>query len=65
MQEMKEKQIGSLSWEDPLKDENDNSLQNSCLENSLGKSNLGAYIPWGHMTEWLSPPFFYPKFKCL
>jgi len=47
MQEMKEKQIGSLSWEDPLKDENDNSLQNSCLENSLGKSNLGGLYSTG------------------
>ena len=36
--------IQSLGWEDPLKEENGNSLQYSCLENLTDKS-LVDYRP--------------------
>ena len=34
--------------------ENDNPLQYSCLENTMGQKSLADYSPWGHM-------YIYPK----
>ena len=36
----------TLGWEDPLEKGNDNSLQYSCLENSMDGEPVG-YSPWG------------------
>ena len=46
MQETQEIWVQSLGQEDPLEEENDNPLQYSCLENSMGRSLVG-YSPWG------------------
>ena len=45
--EMQDTGIQSLGREDPLKEENGNSLQYSCLENLRDRS-LGGYSPWDH-----------------
>ena len=52
---MRETQVQSLGWEDPLEKEMGNPLQNPCLENPMDKRSLVGYSPWGHkesdMTE--------------
>ena len=37
MQDMQETQVGSLAQEDPLRGGNGNSLQYSCLKNSMDR----------------------------
>ena len=37
MQEMKEMQVRSLDWEDPLEEGMGNPLQYSCLENPMDR----------------------------
>ena len=44
---MQDTGIQSLGRKDPLKEEDGNSLQYSCLEN-LTDRNLGGYSPWDH-----------------
>ena len=42
MQETQEMQVSFLGWEDPLEEENGNSLQYSCLKNPLDKETWWA-----------------------
>ena len=55
MQETQKTWVQSLGQEDPLKEENSNPLQYSCLKTSHGQRSLVGYSPWGHresdMTE--------------
>ena len=44
MQEMKEKQIGSLGWEDPPGGRNGNPIQYSCLENPMDRGAWQAAV---------------------
>ena len=47
MPEIQKTQVQSLSWEDPLEEENGNPLQYSYLENSRDERNLVGYSPQG------------------
>ena len=49
MQEMKEKQIGSLGWEDPPGGRNGNPIQYSCLGNPMDRGAQWATDHGGHM----------------
>ena len=48
MQEMQVMQTGSMGQEDPLEEENDNTLQYSCLENPMDRGAWQQSI--GHKT---------------
>ena len=56
--EDEETRIWSLGQEDPSGEGNSNSLQSSCLENSMDKGSLVNYSPWCHKeldtNEWLN-----------
>ena len=41
---MKETQVQSLGWEDPLEKGNGYPLQYSCLENSIGRGTWQATV---------------------
>ena len=55
MQETQKTRVQSLGQEDPLKEEDSNPLQYSCLKTSHGQRSLVGYSPWGpkesEMTE--------------
>ena len=44
MQETQEMMVQSLVWEDFLEEENGNPLQNSCLENPMGRGAWQAIV---------------------
>ena len=48
---MQEIRFWSLSWEDPLEEENGNSLHNSCLENSMDREAWGLQSKLYRFTE--------------
>ena len=66
MQEIHERQIWSLGWENSLEEENDNPLQYSCLGNPMDREAWQATVhgvtkesdilhEWAHTINWLTP----------